>query len=198
MYPRKFALLVLLMLGGGCGLAHAGSPSCTNPETKLSWPATDPIWEMCWLPPDESAGPEGSGMELRKVYFKGHLVFVRAHAPMLFAEYKDGGGGDCYRDWKNDTSPILADMLGVWLVTNLMIKALNLIPYGNLDGVEAWRLPRLWYERRKRQQRRAHLRVVPSSPRDDVAPGAMSDSLKSEIDRITREAVRDAKKSTKN
>jgi len=110
MYSRKLALLVLLMLGSGCGLAHAGSPSCTNPETKLSWPASDPVWEMCWLPPDESAGPEGSGMELRKVYFKGHLVFVRAHAPMLFAEYKDGAGGDCYRDWKNDTSPVLADV----------------------------------------------------------------------------------------
>jgi len=75
----------------------------------MSWPATDPIWEMCWLAPDQSAGPRGSGLELRKVYFKGHLVFRRAHAPMLFAEYMGGAGGDCYRDWKDDSSPVLAD-----------------------------------------------------------------------------------------
>lgn len=109
MRSSKFALLLLLLLAGGWGQAHAESPTCTSPETKLSWPASQPIWEMCWLPPDKSAGPQGSGMELRKVYFNGHLVFVRAHAPMLFAEYKDGAGGDCYRDWKNDTSPVLAD-----------------------------------------------------------------------------------------
>lgn len=109
MCSRTFAFLMLLMLGGGIGVAHAESPTCTNPETKLSWPATDPIWEMCWLAPDDSAGPRGSGMELRKVYFKGHRVFTRAHAPMLFAEYKGGDGGDCYRDWKDDTSPLLAD-----------------------------------------------------------------------------------------
>lgn len=99
----------LLLLLAGWGTAHAGSPTCTSPETKLSWPEADPIWEMCWLPPSESVGGIGSGMELRKVYFKGHLVFVRAHAPMLFAEYKGGAGGDCYRDWKNEDSALLAD-----------------------------------------------------------------------------------------
>lgn len=107
MRTRKFVLMLLLLFGWG--VAHADSPTCSSPETLMSWPSVNPIWEMCWLPPDQSAGPRGSGMELRKVYFKGHLVFVRAHAPMLFAEYKDGAGGDCYRDWKDDTSPVLAD-----------------------------------------------------------------------------------------
>jgi|GEM_PF-495290 len=102
-------LFVVLSFGIFAAKAHADSPICANPEKLLSWPATNPIWEMCWLPPDQSVGADGSGMELRKVYFKGHLVFVRAHAPMLFAEYKDGDGGDCYRDWKNDTTPVLAD-----------------------------------------------------------------------------------------
>lgn len=106
---RKTAFALLALFGFGWGAAHADSPTCSSPEAKLSWPASNPIWEMCWLGPDQSSGPEGSGMELRKVYFKGHLVFVRAHAPMLFAEYKDGAGGDCYRDWKNESSPILAD-----------------------------------------------------------------------------------------
>ena len=101
--------LLLLASGGLSVSAYAGSPTCTSPEVALSWPAVDPIWQMCALPPDQSVGPDGSGMELRKVFFKGHEVFVRAHAPMLFAEYKDGAGGNCYRDWKDDTTPVLAD-----------------------------------------------------------------------------------------
>ena len=105
----RFSGIVLLALCGASFAAHADSPTCADAETKLSWPATDPVWEMCWLPPNLSVGPDGSGMELRKVHFKGHPVFVRAHAPLLFAEYKDGAGGDCYRDWKNDTTPVLAD-----------------------------------------------------------------------------------------
>jgi hypothetical protein len=47
-------------------------------------------------------------MELRNVYRNGQLVMRRAHAPMLFAEYKDGQGGGCYRDWKDTRTPILA------------------------------------------------------------------------------------------
>ena len=64
--------------------------------------------EMCWLDPDDSVGPRGSGMELRNVYWNGQLVLRRAHAPMLFAEYKDGNGGDCYRDWKDTRTSTLA------------------------------------------------------------------------------------------
>ncbi len=96
------------------------------------------------------------------------------------------------------SSLFVREMLDVWIRTNLMIMAINLIPYGPLDGVRAWQLPRLWNERRQREQRRSRLRVVPSPPRDDVPSGKMSESLQREVDRITREAVRDAKKSTKN
>ncbi len=100
------AIATLVM--AGMSLSHAGSPTCVAPEKKLSWPAVDPVWEMCWLPPGQSVAPSGSGMELRNVYFNGQLVLRRAHAPMLFAEYRGGSGGDCYRDWKDESSPILA------------------------------------------------------------------------------------------
>jgi hypothetical protein len=105
---RKLVVGILLL--AGWAVAHAVSPTCTSPETKLSWPAVNPVWEMCWVPPNQSVGPDGSGLELRKVYFKGHQVFVRAHAPMLFAEYKNGAGGNCYRDWKDTTEQILSDL----------------------------------------------------------------------------------------
>jgi hypothetical protein len=105
--------LLKLLLGLVCaatlsGEARAASPTCVAPETKMSWPAVNPIWEMCWLAPNQSVGPRGSGMELRNVHRNGQLVLRRAHAPMLFAEYKDGAGGGCYRDWKDDRTPILA------------------------------------------------------------------------------------------
>ncbi len=107
---RTTALFGLaLLLGAGLVQdAAAGSPTCVSPETKLSWPADNPVWEMCWLAPNQSVGPRGSGMELRNVYRNGQLVMRRAHAPMLFAEYKDGAGGGCYRDWKDARTPILA------------------------------------------------------------------------------------------
>lgn len=104
-----FFLAVVALQFLAVSVARAGgSPTCVAPEVKLSWPAVNPVWEMCWLPPNESVGPRGSGMELRNVYWNGQLVMRRAHAPMLFAEYKDGQGGDCYRDWKDDTTSTLA------------------------------------------------------------------------------------------
>lgn len=100
--------LAALIIGTWSSTAFAGSPTCVSPEVKLSWPSTNPVWEMCWLGPNDSAGPRGSGMELRNVYWNGVLVLRRAHAPMLFAEYKNGAGGDCYRDWKDERVSILA------------------------------------------------------------------------------------------
>lgn len=103
---KKLVLPLLLLCGGFSASAYAGSPTCVGDETLLSWPATNPIWEMCWLRPSESVGPRGSGMELRNVYWKGHLVMRRAHAPLLFAEYTTQ---TCYRDWKDDDATFLSD-----------------------------------------------------------------------------------------
>ncbi|RYD15072.1 MAG: hypothetical protein EOP90_10905 [Lysobacteraceae bacterium] len=103
---KSLSILLLLLGSGVAGSALADAPNCASNGTLLSWPATDPIWEMCWLPPSQSVGPDGSGMELRQVHFKGHRVLNRAHAPMLFAEYN---GSTCYRDWKDDNANFLSD-----------------------------------------------------------------------------------------
>ncbi|MEZ5462790.1 hypothetical protein [Dokdonella sp.] len=105
---KRLMLVAILVLVGMSTAQAGGSPTCVFPETKLSWPAINPIWEMCWLDPGDSVGPRGSGMELRNVYWNGQLVMRRAHAPMLFAEYNGGQGGDCYRDWKDEPTPTLA------------------------------------------------------------------------------------------
>jgi hypothetical protein len=103
---RSLSLLALLLLGGWTMPAFADSPTCSGSEHLLSWPSGNPIWEMCWLPPSDSVGTDGSSLELRDVHYKGHLVMRRAHEPMLFAEYRSS---TCYRDWKDDDASFLSD-----------------------------------------------------------------------------------------
>ena len=96
--------------------ALAGSPACNGPdETRLSWPADEPVWEMCWLRPSQSSGPQGSGLELRDVHYRGISVLKTAHSPLLFAEY---ASSTCYRDWKDSNisfvaEPSVRNMLGI-------------------------------------------------------------------------------------
>lgn len=100
--PALFALLLPALP------ALANSPACNGPnETKLSWPADEPVWEMCWLRPSHSSGPQGSGMELRDVHYNGISVLKTAHSPLLFAEY---ASSTCYRDWKDANNSFVAEV----------------------------------------------------------------------------------------
>ena len=59
----------------------AASPNCAvEGGTLMSWPASEPLWEMCWLPPNDSIGPRGSGLELRAVHYRGIQVARRTVA----------------------------------------------------------------------------------------------------------------------
>lgn len=99
-----FAVFALLMTSQS--QAQGGTPTCVAPEVKLSWPAVNPVWELCWLRPSQSSGPRGSGLEIRNVYYNGRLVLKTAHSPMLFAEY---ASSTCYRDWKDTNSSLIAE-----------------------------------------------------------------------------------------
>lgn len=114
---KNFSFLTLFMLFGVTFAQHssAASPTCTLPERLLSWPAVNPVWEMCYLGAINSVGPEGSGMELRNVHLHGKLAIKKAHAPMLFAEYTTS---TCYRDWMDIevnflAMPAVRNQLGV-------------------------------------------------------------------------------------
>jgi hypothetical protein len=87
-------------------LALADSPTCVAPEQLVSWPAGNPVWEFCYTAYGQSSGPRGSGLDLRNIHYNGRLVLKQAHAPMLFAEYTTN---TCYRDWKDVSTPILAE-----------------------------------------------------------------------------------------
>jgi hypothetical protein len=54
--------------------------------------------------PADSSAPNGSGLELTDVRYKGTLILARAHIPLLNVKYTAnvsscGGANLCYRDW---------------------------------------------------------------------------------------------------
>ncbi len=85
--------------------------SCAAPYS-TSWPASNPVWQMCWKTPENSSGVDGSGLELLSVSYKGKRVFARGHLPILNVKYDPGGCGGSdlsYRDWQNVTVPYEAN-----------------------------------------------------------------------------------------
>lgn len=102
----KKKLMMLLWLAFGAGLLLAAplavhAQDCQYPNL-IEWPAADPVWKMCWVAPPNSSGVDGSGLELRSVYYKGKLVMNRAHVPVINVKYDPGGCGGTflsYRDW---------------------------------------------------------------------------------------------------
>jgi hypothetical protein len=101
---RLRSFLAPILAAAGWLAAASGSavptvPTCTLPgEHLMSWPDVNPVWQFCWLRAADSSGANGSGLEIRNVYYKGHLVMKRGHVPILNVLYDTGGCG-CYRDW---------------------------------------------------------------------------------------------------
>ena len=83
---------------------------CTG-KNHIVWPNANPVWDFCWISPPDSSGPDGSGLELRHVFYKGKRVFWRANMPVLNVLYDQPSGfcGPTYRDWMTDLAPFKAD-----------------------------------------------------------------------------------------
>jgi hypothetical protein len=97
-----FASLVAAGLAALPGLASAQA-ICTLPDENLiNWPASGtPVWSLCWVRATKSSGGYASGLEIRNVYYNGHLALKRGHVPILNAVYEGGncgGASHCYRD----------------------------------------------------------------------------------------------------
>jgi hypothetical protein len=73
----------------------------------ISWPADDPIWELEVLSPERSAGPNGSGLEIRNVTFNGRSVMKYGGVPILNVKYEEGC--NCFRDWQDSEVRFVAD-----------------------------------------------------------------------------------------
>ena len=107
MFSRYFALTAMAaaLLGLGLGPAQAqivtGANCSVAPNGHVEWPAGNPIWTFDFVRPTLSSGTDGSGVEIRNVYYNGRLVFKRAHAPIINVEYDPGAGCSCFRDWSD-------------------------------------------------------------------------------------------------
>lgn len=96
--------LPLLTLGA---LLLAPAASAQQPYS-ITWPDDgEPIWELSVLPPRHSSGPNGSGVEIRDVYYRGRMVMKRGHVPILNVKYEQGC--NCFRDWQDSEVRFIAD-----------------------------------------------------------------------------------------
>ncbi|MDX1439027.1 MAG: hypothetical protein R3284_03900, partial [Rubricoccaceae bacterium] len=103
------AASVLFWLAAPASAQVSVTYSCTGtPTGSVEWPEGNPVWTFDFVRPSRSSGDDGSGLELRDVYYNGHLVFKRAHTPVLNVEYDPGGCG-CFRDWSDSEVAMVAD-----------------------------------------------------------------------------------------
>jgi hypothetical protein len=99
--------LFAVPVGSAMAQAQAVQEDCAPPH-HIDWPARQPVWSLCWIAPDSSSGIDGSGLELRDVFYKGLRVLRRAGLPLLNVNYDPGGCGS-YRDWQNGLADFEAD-----------------------------------------------------------------------------------------
>lgn len=97
------ALSLFASLAGAPASAQA-VPGYCEPPNKIDWPASNPVWSLCWYAPDQTDLVDGAGLELRHVFYKGKRVFWHATLPVLNVLYEGGPclGSLSFRDWQRD------------------------------------------------------------------------------------------------
>jgi len=99
--PIVGALLVIAVSAQSLGSASPALAQCSPPNL-VEWPTGNPVWRFCWVSPSSSSGPDGSGIEIYQVHYRGKLVLWRASMPVLNVLYdRSDGCGPTYRDWLN-------------------------------------------------------------------------------------------------
>lgn len=86
-----------------CGAADAGQRTTdrgTPGRAKVTVTrGGETLWTLIAVRPSASAGTMGSGVELRRVAYRGKPVLRRAHVPILNVRYKNDACGP-YSDWQ--------------------------------------------------------------------------------------------------
>lgn len=107
----RLTLGMLVLLLAAPAFTQAVPGYCSAPN-KINWPSANPVWSLCWINPETSSGIDGSGLELRHVFYKGKRVLWRAQMPLMNVLYDPGGCGGSslsYRDWQNELVPFEAN-----------------------------------------------------------------------------------------
>lgn len=94
------AALAALALPASAQVLTNTSCSSTTATAHVQWPSADnPVWEFDIIRPNRATStPNGTGLEIRNVYYRGRKVLTVANTPVINVEY-DAGGCGCYRDW---------------------------------------------------------------------------------------------------
>ena len=94
-----------------CGPANANQSTTSDADGAALVTVSsggERLWRFVAVRPAASSGTNGSGIELRAVYYKDTRVFRRAHVPILNVRY-DGDACGPYRDWQNEEGHLQAD-----------------------------------------------------------------------------------------
>lgn len=67
----------------------------------------DVLWQFTVVRPSSSSGSKGSGIDVRKVSYRGHRVLAKMHTPILNVRYASNRCGP-YRDWAYAENPFRA------------------------------------------------------------------------------------------
>lgn len=66
------------------------------------------LWTFTVVRPSASSGREGSGLEIRNLYYRGQKVLTRAHTPILNVQYEGNRCGP-FRDWTYSENSFVAN-----------------------------------------------------------------------------------------
>ena len=104
--------LALIALVAALAIAPDASAQTCDADHTVTWPTSNPVWQICWVSPPDSSGIDGSALEIVSAYYNGRLILSRGHVPVINVKYDPGGCGGpnlSYRDWGNELAPFQVD-----------------------------------------------------------------------------------------
>lgn len=96
----KFSLFALVA-ASALIVTPSAEAQCTG-ANHVTWPAVNPVWDFCWVRPSATMQPDGEGIRITDVFYKGVKIFKDGGIPVLNVKYNPGGCGGgslCFRDW---------------------------------------------------------------------------------------------------
>jgi hypothetical protein len=108
MRRRSSLLAGVIALAGALAFSHDASAQTCDADHTITWPAVNPLWQICWVSPANSSGIDGSAVEITSAYYNGKLVIARGNVPVINVKYDPGGCGGStlsYRDWGHEEVP---------------------------------------------------------------------------------------------
>ena len=116
MTPTRCLPLLAAVLLASAAHAQTSPATALNCSTSagaqanghIEWPVAAPVWTFDFYRPANSTTGNGTGLEIRNVFYRGRKVFERASVPVINVEYDAGAGCGCFRDWQDSEAGFAA------------------------------------------------------------------------------------------